>query len=59
MLRSSTDHGGLGYNGKFDDEASSNRLVFFYANRSMMLFDDPAYNGQTEASSALPSGEVR
>src|SRR5215831_5427579 len=44
---------------KFDNELGPGRLVLFYTNGTMMVFDDTAHDGQSQASTPLLGGEIR
>src|SRR5580700_1358415 len=37
---------------QFNHKAAAERLVFFHANRTVMVFDDPAYNRQPQPGAA-------
>src|SRR6202790_3053941 len=45
-------------NGKFDDESRTHRLVFFHADRAMVVRYDAAHDGQAQARAALLGGEI-
>src|SRR5215831_7166729 len=44
---------------KFDNELGPGRMVLFYTDGSMMVFDDTAHDGQSQASTPLLGGEIR
>src|SRR5260370_15157326 len=46
-------------NRKLNNEACSQRLVFFYPNRPVMFFDHAADDCKTEAGSAFSGGKIR
>src|SRR3979409_1207928 len=43
----------LGNHGQLDDEAASYRMVFFYTDRTMMIFYHAAHNRQTQPCAAF------
>src|SRR5690349_23342875 len=49
---------GLGRDRKFDDETRAHRLIFFYPDRAVMVFDDAAHNGEAESSAAPLGREI-
>src|SRR5579864_2475042 len=49
---------GLRNDRQLDNEARTNRLVLFDANGSVMVFDDTAHNGQSQAGAAFLGGKV-
>src|ERR1700733_7725306 len=59
MVNSGGGDHGFGNDRQLYDDTRSDRMVFFYANRSVMFFDDPIHDRQAEAGSALSGGEIR
>src|ERR1019366_3012974 len=45
--------------GQFDNEAAADRLVFFHADRTTMVFHNSAHNGQNQPRAALLGRKVR
>src|ERR1700674_1622250 len=45
--------------GQLDNEAAANRLIFFDADRTMMVFHNSAHNRQAQSGAALLGREVR
>src|SRR5580692_10431501 len=43
---------------QFNHEPSADRLVFFYANRTVVVFDDAVYDGKPKPGAPLLGGEV-
>src|SRR5882724_8506379 len=43
----------------FDDEARAHGEILFHANGAVMVFDDAAHNGKSEAGSALLGRKIR
>src|ERR1043165_3874083 len=50
--------GGFDCDWQFNNEARSNRTVFFHPYGTVMLFNDTTYDGQTEACAAFFSREI-
>src|SRR5580692_1394166 len=50
---------GFGHNRQFHHKPGADRLILFYANRAVMIFDDAVYDGKSKTGSAFLGGEVR
>src|SRR5580704_17634056 len=59
MLRNHRCRGGFGNDRQFDDEAGTDRIVFFHANGAMMIFHDAANDRQDQSRAALLGREIR
>src|SRR5690349_2298640 len=49
---------GLGRDREFDYETRTHRLIFFYPDRAVMVFNDAAHNGKAESSAAPLGREI-
>src|SRR5271165_3255970 len=50
---------GLGDDGKFHDKTRADGMVLFYTDGAMVIFDNPADDGQAEARAPLLGGKIR
>src|SRR5580704_5200032 len=58
MLGSGGGRCGFRHDRQFDDEAGADRMIFFDADRAVMIFHNAAYDGEAEASAAFFGGEI-
>src|ERR1700733_224570 len=58
MLSANGCRHGLNNNRKFNDETRAHGMVFFYADRAMMIFNNAAHDCQAKSSAAFLGGEI-
>src|SRR5258708_6268497 len=49
----------FGHNRKLDDEARADGMIFFHADRAVMIFHNAAHDGQAESGATLLGGKIR
>src|SRR5262249_9552805 len=58
MLADSGHVHGFGCERKFDYKSGTDRLIFLHANGTVVVFDDAAYNGQSESCPTFLRGKI-